>query len=622
MKPHEMAIDGGLEHLAPLTSVQITSNEVHQLDTTAVEMSPTKTVTFAEGFKSGSNKFIFDETREESTLEVPRSDDGLRNNNHEDFKAVISILNKNISSANASHQAHSNKLNIEGMQTVQRCHFGGLDGAFRTFMRVHNCHPLMDDEDSIVYQPKTMVASVDTAVGFNENDVKEEEEDNDIKPTAGTNNTQKDTDNGDAAKDDLIQSLKCELVASHKTIKDLEKQLQSDIPNPSQITAMVNKKRELEALVVGKKVLETQLVATQEQLIEAKNDVINASTAIKRLQGEREIMKDRIKGLECEQELLHEKLHEKEMAERSREDQIHLHTKETFGLEKEIQQLRLDLNEAHSVLQRVEKERQRERKHYHHLMESATNDKADMNLRIEKEIENNTETRRKNCILEQKLMARKKKEAVFVTQLKEASDSVLARDRRNQELVADIEQLKSLINHGSDHNRELDCLQEMNESLNDKLAASMEKCRRLKDELRHNKKVSSHHRMYIKDTAKMKPDESEELREEVNQLCGLKNDLPVERMPEGAVSWYEGDTSQMRTILGDHRSTSENQTPSKVDDEIAMLLQSRGRFEHLRSEFKRASMKLSGEGMSAPKSTIDGAGFSERVAKLKEKYGG
>jgi adenosyl cobinamide kinase/adenosyl cobinamide phosphate guanylyltransferase len=546
-----------------------------------------------------AHEFEARDEQEQATDEPGIIDLEYRNNQNDGIETVLSILDKNLSSANAfNHGSHKLTHSYSGKKYKHKCKNAvavipswTIGSAVDEFLRVHNCEPLLQSDDEsenescysrgMESQASCRRPPVEGSCTVEKGRKREQDEDED-----------KNKYNLEVK----VVSLQAQLDASRETISSLENQLNSQVPSPTQITQLVNQRREVEELAVEKKVLEAQLVSTQQQLVDARQDAMNAAAENRHLQRENRRLEDELLELRRNNDPFDQILSEINSTSKEVCDPP-TSSKDKFNIDTStIQQLRLDLHEAHSVIKRMEKDRARERKHYHRLMEGAS---IDLDTRIKTEMDNNLEMRRKCYVFEQKLNAKKKTVIDLQSELNRMADELDAKDREKETLLHQVDHLKKLLRDDERQTVEMDCLQDINESLNEELATSLEVNKRLKEQLRRLKKVTSHKILRtvvngteVSDAFIPQDDVSNYTRTVVTNLANTDvfakaveylNGLESERnLPLSVVD-------QTKVVVVNTEEAQEITQPQEIaagiDNEQAMLQKSRKRFESLRSEF-------------------------------------
>jgi predicted RNase H-like nuclease (RuvC/YqgF family) len=494
------------------------------------------------------------------------------------------MLEKNITQTGHDKCHTSSKPRQENAKTTQPKFNIGL--AIDEFLRVHNCGPLLesDDESESCYS-----RSMDSVASRRSRDVSPKDRQNAAtkSPVCKVQDELR-RDCEKSAKDEdpremQIKALHRELDASQETILALEAQLSSNILSPMQIRHLVNQKREIEESAVEKRMLEKQLKFMQQQLIDAKQDAANAAAAMQTLKDDNKKLEDALLEMKTTEEDLKQKLADIGSTEKSPSDWNHVQRGKESDLDSAtIQQLRLDLNEAHSVIKRLEKDRLRERRHYQRLMEGAANNRSDLELRIEQEMENNLEMMRKCYVLEQKLNDNKKMVKDLESELNRARDEVAVKNREHQSLLSQLDHFKRIFHDGERQTLELGCLKDINESLNDELASSIKENKRLKEELRRLKKFSSY-RAYENLSFQPIKATQESKNSETKESCYAQDD-DRKGTSEAVFTKALQYLGEMEGARGDF--TSEAQiNATTCDHDKSTMQQARSRFERLRSEY-------------------------------------
>ncbi|KAL7477372.1 hypothetical protein ACHAW6_003182 [Cyclotella cf. meneghiniana] len=537
---------------------------------------------------------LVNESRDEQATKTNgRRDDDHRNVQNSP-ETVLRLLERNITPTVRKKGCTSSKPKQQNTKSTQPTFNIGL--AIDEFLRVHNCEPLLesDDESESCYS-----RSMDSIASRRSRDASSKDRQNAAtkSPVCKVQDELR-RDREKSAKDEdplemQIKALHRELDASQETISALEAQLRSNVPSPIQISHLVNQKREIEESAVEKRMLEKQLKLAQQQLVDAKQDAANAAAVMQTLKDDNKNLKDALLEIKTTEEVLKQKLAEIGWTEKIPSDRTHeKHAKGSDFDSMTIQQLRLDLNDAHSVIKRLEKDRLRERKHYQRLMEGAANNRSDLELRIEQEMENNLELMRKCYVLEQKLNDNKKIVKDLESELNRARDEVAVKNREHQSLLSQLDHFKRIFHDGERQTLELGCLQDINQSLNDELASSIKENKRLKEELRRLKKFSSYRAHENLSFQPVKATE-ESKQSETKESCHAQND--------DRKGTSEADYSQMSDknavftkalqYLGEVQDAREDSTSEAqlkaitCDHDKSTMQQARSRFERLRSEF-------------------------------------
>lgn len=580
------------------------NKEREEVACNAHDSSPKRTGAHFKDCKERNNEYLNNKEHEahvlvnESRDEQATKTNGRRDDDHRNVQnspeTVLRLLEKNITPTVRKKGCTSSKPKQQNMKTTQPTFNIGL--AIDEFLRVHNCEPLLesDDESESCYS-----RSMDSIASRRSRDVSSKD-----RQTAATKSPvckvqdELRRDREKSAKDEdplevQIKALHRELDASQETISALEAQLSSNIPSPIQISHLVNQKREIEESAVEKRMLEKQLKLAQQQLVDAKQDAANAAAVMQTLKDDNKKLKDALLEIKTTEEVLKQKLAEIGWTEKIPSDRTHeKHVKGSDFDSMTIQQLRLDLNEAHSVIKRFEKDRLRERKHYQRLMEGAANNRSDLESRIEQEMENNLEMMRKCYVLEQKLNDSKKMVKDLESELNRARDEVAVRNREHQSLLSQLDHFKRIFHDGERQTLELGCLQDINQSLNDELASSIKENKRLKEELRRLKKFSSY-RAYenllfqpVKATDESKQSETKESCHAQDDDRKGTSEADYSHMSDKNAVFtkalqYLGEVEDARKD-----STSEAQINDiTCDHDKSTMQHARSRFERLRSEF-------------------------------------
>ena len=582
---------------------------------------------WSESISPSEAQLTVDESRDENIqdreinydrVDSDAANEGVKQNSQEDdFNAVLSLLDKNISSATERKSIVPEEETCEG---IVPHFFNGktLEESFETFMRLHNCQPLLDDDESLSYHPRMRGIKDDhSTLRPGEKGSKESQEHPHPRPYTYDDDDEEDDNEEEHMEEaqteedrEIIHSLECELEDTRKSLQQF---------STSHMAAMAIQRRDYENLVVGKGVLEAQLQATEEQLVEAKNNAIKMNISLQRMKDKNKQLGNKLIEIEIEQEEREEKRLERELAEKKWGENLKQHEKERSRLENLVKHLRLDLNDARSTIKRIEKERKRERKHYNHLFEIAANDKA----RLEVEVENNTELRKKFFVMEKKLANKKEKENGFSSQLDQANEQIVQRDSENKKLRSQLaaanamlkeknHQCEELENQCDTHKGELHRLHEINGSMNDELARAAKENQKLKEELRIYKKVNK--QLQIRDTGREKFDESKQMREaaicdfgHVTTELSINNTMETWKANSGFPKnpLDEGNTSFSPKLYQYNEEgvplngPNTNIRKTRIEELHAMEKQefdaARGRFENLCAEFRKAARQAGGK---------------------------
>lgn len=510
-----------------------------------------------------------------------------RNNQNDGIETVLNILDKNIVSANAhnngSHSVKRHKhKNKDALAVIPAWTLGS---AVDEFLRVHNCEPLLESDDESENESCYSQASCRS-----HNVTKDDR-------SPADNACEKRQEEN--SQEERIKSLEAELNTSREAISALESQLCSkNVPSPMQITQLVKQKREVEELAIEKKVLEAQLASTRQQLTETKEDALNASAEKERLQEANAQLKDALLSMKLNNKDTLELDTSSELSQNDPPSMQYLVHSDTD--KSTIRKLRLDLNEAHSVIKELEKHRIRDKKHYHRLVEGATNNKSDLDTRLKSEMDNNLELRRKCYVLEQKLNEKKKRVIDFESELNRVVDELAAKNRENESLVHQVDHLSKLLGDDNRQHIEMECLQDINESLNEELASTLEENKRLKEQLRLMKKVSSHKTFQQRRTVT----NITHVDEQPNSTSITRADVANKDVYVQALEYLnevEGDDKlstsakfRANNTNEDHKPNGRGNQSTKLvghtdnilsNDEQIMLQESRKRFESLHAEF-------------------------------------
>ncbi|KAL7510217.1 hypothetical protein ACHAXN_007087 [Cyclotella atomus] len=548
------------------------------------------------------------ESRDEQATSKPEIIDlDGRNIRNDGIETVLHILDQNISSAGANNNgghtlaSHANKSHRHKIQkAVAIISSWTIGGAIDEFLRVHNCEPLLESDDESDNE-SCYSRGAESQAG----NIQDPTEGRDEHEDAGN---QVDSDE----QDTKIKSLQEELEVSRQKIASLEGQINAHVPSPTQITHLVNQRRELEEIATGKRILEAQLASTHQQLVEAKQDATNATAKVELLQEQNKQLEDELFELKQRNDNDPSQILSglnSTSTETFHKDPPSFHRNAQSNTDSStIRQLRLDLNEAHSVLKRLQKERAREKKHYHRLLDGANSSKVDLESRLRTEMDNNLETRRKCYVLEQKMSAKMKLVIDLESELSSVVDELTAKGRENESLMHQVDHLKKLLGDENQQSVEIDCLQDINESLNDELTKSLEENKRLREQLRRIKKVSTHKSFQMRNTAargavnEVRDDEvsncTSTVADVVNKDVFAKaldylNEVESEGKLPTSVSYKAKHGREQITMSRGDCSGEETQSsqwtcqadPAPADDEMDILQESRKRFESMRSEF-------------------------------------
>lgn len=535
------------------------------------------------------------ESRDEHATDTPGIIDlDIRNSQNDGIESVLHILDKNISSASANNNgvhpstSHANKRhrhkNQNAVAVIPPWTIGGV---IDEFIRVHNCEPLLEsDEESD--NESCYSRGAESQAGNMKDPTTEDSNHTERR------DEQEAYDNQDDEQASNIKSLQDELEASRQKIASLEGQIHAQFPSPTQITHIVQQKREVEELAIDKRMLEAQLASTHHQLTEAKKVATNATAKVELLQEHNKQLEDEL--FELKQRIDNDHLQTLSGLNSTSVETCHNDPPSLSNMDcSTIQQLRLDLNEAHSALQRLKKESAREKKHYHRLLEGANSSKADLESRLRIEMDNNLEMRRKCYVLDQKMAAKKKLVIDLEAELNSVTDELTAKGRENESLIHQVDHLKKLLCDENQKVVEMDCLQDINESLNEELTKSLEENKRLREQLRRFKKVSTHktfRQTVVRGTVNEVKDD--EISNSATVATGVVNkdvfakalDYLNEVESEGIKHGHEQITMAQADCSGEERQSSHMAPQTKpCTDELDILQESRKRFESMRLEF-------------------------------------
>jgi hypothetical protein len=538
------------------------------------------------------------ESRDEQATDTPGIIDlDSRNSQNDGIESVLHILDKNISSASANNNGvhpstspankrHRHK-NQNAVAVITPWTIGGV---IDQFMRVHNCEPLLESDEESDNESCYSRGAESQAGNMKDPTITEDSNQNERR------DEQEAYDNQDDKQAANVKSLQDELEASRQKIASLEGQINAQFPSPinaTQITHIVNQKREVEDLAMDKRMLEAQLASTHHQLVEAKKVASNATAKVELLQEHNKQLEDEL--FELKQRIDDDHLQTLSGLNSTSVETYHNDPPSLSNMDSStIQQLRLDLNEAHSALQRLKKESAREKKHYHRLLEGANSSKADLESRLRIEMDNNLETRRKCYVLDQKLTAKKKLVIDLEAELNSVTDGLTAKGRENESLIHQVDHLKKLLCDENQQVVEMDCLQDINESLNEELTKSLEENKRLREQLRRFKKVSTFRQTVVRGSVnEVKDDEISNSTSTVAtgfvnkdvfaKALDYLNEVESERIEYG----HEQVTMAQADCSGEERQSSQvsPQTNRPSADELDILQESRKRFESMRLEF-------------------------------------
>lgn len=542
-----------------------------------------------------------DESRDENTQDRSSKLAGLddrQKNSDEDFKAMLKVLDKNISTATKRKNTAPNNGDCQGIVPFS---FSGkaLQDTLQHFLRLHNCTPILDnDDESLSYHPRMIQTRDDDS--FQHNGARNMKDGNNrslsFAPTEDEDDDDEDEEELDDAHDtraqqtngkDIINSLQSELDNTRENLQQV---------STSHIAAMAIQRREYENIVVGKEMLEAQLKATENQLSEAKDEIVKSNLALAQMKARYEKLESKLIKVDCKREDLEERLLEKELAEKGKE-------KDIPRLQGLVRQLRLDLNEARGTIKRIEKERKKERKHHGTIYEEASTAKASL------EIEN-ASLKRKVSLLEKKLDEAREMETKNYAERDDENGKLMAQlVAANAKLKRKESRCNELENHcgkNSVRNEELEYLREMNASLKRALSAATDENQKLREEVR----ITHKERREVKDEdyGESKYKISQHLQDEVSFLCkDVVRNSRLSDASNGTGNRKQSSTSMMakdeKLSTGNayrYDATREpeimcnNSLKNRLEELHALEKEqfdaARGRFESLCEDFKNASM--------------------------------
>jgi hypothetical protein len=487
------------------------------------------------------------------------------------FEDVLHQLNKNISSARANHKPKKRNTKVKPPASKAFT----LNSALEEFLRVHNCEPLLESDDDCTFVDSVasgLTREVTEELQPKTHDDNEHDFDEDI-------NEEHDNDDQELR----IKDLQRQLNESLQAISALESQLTTHIPpSPIQIAQLVNDKRTMEEMTVGKRMLEAQLASTQKQLFDAKQDALNANTKMNGLEEENKRLNEELNDAIFKKEAMELKLTKVKAAEKNQHDSFRApRTDAPDTDDATLQQLRVDLNEARSHIHRLEKERNRERRHYQRLMEGATSNRADLDERIDKEMENNMEMRRRCYVFEQKLNVKKQQVVELEADLSAVTEELARKDGEYKSLLCQLDHLKRLFHDGERQIEELDCLRDINKGLNEELASSIKENKRLREELRRMKRYSSYRAYESPVSKKEKEKKDDDERWDAGQSRAVS--------PEGKNDVFAKAIEYLNKVEGEKETT-----PKASHDNEKAIMEARGRFESLRAEFINGQGRVQG----------------------------
>ncbi len=571
-----------------------------------------------------------DESRDESTQDRGSKlagMDGRQKNSDEDFKAMLKVLDKNISTATKRKNATPNNADCEGIIPFS---FNGkaFQDTLQHFLRLHNCTPILDnDDESLSYHPRMIQTRDDDS--FHQNGAHSVKDGKNryfsFAPT-------EDEDDDDGDEEDIDGP---DFRAQQAKGKDIINSLQSELDNTrenlhnvstSHIAAMAIQRREYENIVVGKEMLEAQLKATENQLSEAKDEIVKSNLALAQMKARYEKLESKLIKVDCKREDLEERLLEKELAEKGKE-------KDMPRLQGLVRQLRLDLNEARGKIKHIEKERKKERKHHNSIYEEASTVKASLEIEnaslkrkvslLEKKLDESRETEKKNY-------AEKDDESGKLTaQLVAATAKLKQKESRCKEL-------ESQCGKNSVRNEELEYLREMNFSLKKALSAATNENQKLREELRSNQDENRH--ATNEDDCELKYKISQQLQDEVSLLCkDVESNSRLREASKGTENLKQTSTSmkaneEKKSTNTTHRHDpigapeiiSKNSLKNRLEELHALEKQqfdaARGRFESLCKDFKNASMVSESRGVTRKDATSFEIRRQERFERLQRSY--
>ena len=528
------------------------------------------------------------ECRDEQAYELDMTDLEYRINQDDGIETVLNLLDKNISSAR-NYDGHELADNPEKRDKK----IWTLGVVFDEFLRVHKCAPLLESDDesdngSCYSRGLESCASGNSRKIAEDRPQEHAEEEDNCHIEDGSEN-QKCAEDEQLVQKMKIESLQAELDDSREAIISLENQLiSSNLPTNTQINQLVSQRREVEELVIQKGMIEAQFACTQQQLTDAKHEAANAAAENERL------------NRKLANALLELKRNRMQVSDSSEKDSPIIETSRNdppspkYEDQSETEQLRRELHGAYHIIKRLEKERRKNAR----VKEGAPINNTDPGTSLKTE---NLELRRKCYVTERKLNNKTKMIADLQTELNRVVDELDAKDREKESLQHQIDHLQRLLCDDSKQNVEMDCLQDINESLNAELKSSLEENKSLKEQLRRLKKICSHRATKQRNESSVtkEGDDTCTVQDEVFSIPSTiatdavskdvfakaikyLNDVQGEEKLSTPVKYRNRDGRGDSTQVTNHRR---NNTP--LNDEQHILQESRKRFESLRSQMRR-----------------------------------
>jgi len=532
------------------------------------------------------------ECRDEQAHELDMLDLEYRINQDDGIETVLNLLDKNISSATNYAGHHDLAVNPKKRDKNITLWNLNLAGVLDEFLRVHKCAPLLESDDESdngsCYSRGLESCASGISRKIAEDQPRENTQEEDADHTQDDSENQKYEEDKQLVQEMKIKSLQAELDDSREAIVSLESQLiSSNLPTNTQINQLVSQRREVEKLVIQKGMIEAQFASTQQQLIDAKRDAVNATAENKRLN--KKLEKALIELKRNRMPVSDSSKKNSFIAETSHDDPPS-NTNEDYI---EIEQLRLELHDAYNIIKRLEKERRKNRR----INEGDPTDNIDRGTSLKTE---NLELRRKCYVAERKLNNKTKMIIDLQTELNRVVDELDAKDRENESLQHQIDHLQRLLDDDNRQNVEMGCLQDINESLNAELKSSLEENKCLKEQVRRLKKICSHRalKQRIGSSVTQEGDEACTVQDDVTSTSStIATDAVSKDVFTKAIEYLndvqgEGKLPtavKYRNKGGGSDSTQiANRTDNiPLDDEHHMLQESRKRFESLRSHMRR-----------------------------------
>jgi chromosome segregation ATPase len=214
-------------------------------------------------------------------------------------------------------------------------------------------------------------------------------------------------------------------------------------------------------------------------------------------------------------------------------------------------------------------------------MEGATSIRADLDERIDKEMENNLEMRRRCYVFEQKLNVKKQQVVELEADLSAVTEELARKDGECRSLLCQLDHLKRLFHDGERQIEELDCLRDINKGLNEELASSIKENKRLREELRRMKRYSSYRAYESPVSKKEKEKKDDDERWDAGQSRAVS--------PEGKNDVFAKAIEYLNKVEGEKETT-----PKASHDNEKAIMEARGRFESLRAKFINGQGRVQG----------------------------